>query len=137
MKRYFYAVTLVLVCAFSHTSVGKETATAAKITYFTLKPEIVTNYISKGNKLGFLSVSIDLMLANSADLAIVEYHQPLIRDTIITALSRESEQRIKSLAGRELIRQDCMNKVNKVLISEVDIDENIVTELLFTKYLYQ
>ena len=137
MKQCIRFFLLLLICFHSQLAVSNEPPATPKIVYFTLKPEIVINYINTGTKLGFLTVTIKLMMKNSADLAIVEYHQPLILDTIITVLSRESEESVKSLAGRELIRQSCLNAVNKVLTSEVDTEDNIVADLLFTKYLYQ
>ncbi len=119
---------------FSFSAVSKE-GESVKFSYFTLEPEITTNFITDGRKLGFINVRVDLMVDDPSLLDILKYHQPLIRDTIIEVLSQESEMRIKSLAGREAIRKLCLEKVNEVLLAETN--QKVLSDLLFTKYLYQ
>ncbi|UTM57437.1 flagellar basal body-associated protein FliL [Photobacterium sp. CCB-ST2H9] len=103
--------------------------------YFTLTPDITTNYTTQGKKLGYLRLQVDLMVADPDFLPLVEHHAPLIRDAIIQIIGEQPEAKIKSLAGREAIRQLCLNKVNDLLIAETN--QKLLTELLFTKYLYQ
>jgi flagellar FliL protein len=59
----------------------------------------------------------------------------LIRDTIIEILGRQSEDDIKSLNGRETIRQMCEEAINDLLVQETG--KKLVRKLLFTKYIYQ
>lgn len=116
-------------------SIASEDEKITKFSYFTLEPEITTNFITDDNKLGFINVRVDLMTDSPELLKELEYHQPLIRDTIINLLGKESKMRIQSLAGREAIRKECLNEVNKVLLAETN--QKVLTDLLFTKYLYQ
>lgn len=104
-------------------------------TYYTLAPDITTNYVSQGKRIGYLRLQIDLMVADPSLIPEVEHHAPLIRDAIISIIGQQPEARIKSLAGREEIRQACLNKVNELLL--IETNKQILTELLFTKYLYQ
>ncbi|MGR5066161.1 flagellar basal body-associated protein FliL [Photobacterium sp. DNB22_13_2] len=104
-------------------------------TYYTLAPDITTNYVSQGKRIGYLRLQIDLMVADPSLIPEVEHHAPLIRDAIISIIGQQPEARIKSLAGREEIRQACLNKVNELLL--IETNKRILTELLFTKYLYQ
>ena len=120
---------------FSLSAISKEESESVKFSYFTLEPEITTNFITDGRKLGFINVRVDLMVDSPSLLEILEYHQPLIRDTIIEVLSQESEMQIKSLAGREAIRKKCLDKVNEILLAETN--QKVLSDLLFTKYLYQ
>ncbi|MGF1724461.1 flagellar basal body-associated protein FliL [Photobacterium nomapromontoriensis] len=110
-------------------------ATTPQYTYYTLAPDITTNYFTQGSRIGYLRLQVDLMLANPADIKEVEHHAPLIRDAIINIIAQQPEARVKSLAGREDIRQACFNKVNELLITETK--KKLLTELLFTEYLYQ
>lgn len=136
MKKYFIAPTILLISIFSNAVFSEEPKSVVpELSYFTLEPEITTNYITQGKKLGFLNVKIDLMVADKSLLKIVEYHQPLIRDTIIMVLNQENEMRVKSIAGRESIRQVCLEKVNEVLSTQTK--QKVVTDLFFSKYLYQ
>lgn len=127
------AIFISLTISFS--ALSKEDSEQPKFSYFTLEPEITTNFITEGRKLGFINVRVDLMVDDPSLLDILEYHQPLIRDTIIEVLSQEDDMRIKSLAGREAIRNKCLEKVNEILLAETN--QKVVSDLLFTKYLYQ
>ena len=103
--------------------------------YFGFEPDIIANYIAPNNKkLGYVRVTVDLMLADMANIAVVEHHMPLLRDAIIEILSKESEEHIKSLTGREEIRKQCSERLKALLKKETG--QEIIREVLFTKYLY-
>ncbi|MEZ8141197.1 flagellar basal body-associated protein FliL [Enterovibrio sp. FF113] len=136
MKNNITAIfTLLLTLLLSAPSIANAEEEAAKFSYFTLEPEITTNFITDGRKLGFINVRIDLMVDDPSLIQMLEYHQPLIRDAIIEVLSQENEVRIKSLSGRESIRKACLEKVNEMLLAETN--QKVLSDLLFTKYLYQ
>ncbi|MCW8995925.1 MAG: flagellar basal body-associated FliL family protein, partial [Psychromonas sp.] len=100
-----------------------------------LEPDIITNYIKPGKRIGFVRISVELMVKSKENYTLLENNEPLIRDKIITILGEQSEENIKSISEREVIRQRCLNEVNAVLFSETQ--SKPVAELLFTKYLYQ
>jgi flagellar FliL protein len=52
----------------------------------------------------------------------------------VQILSKEPEESIKSLTGREEIRKRCADKLKALLKEETGND--IIREVLFTKYLY-
>ncbi len=102
--------------------------------YYGLEPEIVTNYVSNRKRLGFVRVSVELMLKDADTIELVEHHAPLIRATIVEILGQQPEEKIKSLSGREAIRRDCFDTVNALLTQE--LGQPLVANLLFTRYLY-
>lgn len=103
--------------------------------YFGFEPDIITNYIGQSNKkLGYVRITVDLMLSDMSNIAIVEHHTPLLRDALVEILSKESEEKIKSLTGREEIRKRCADKLKTLLKQETG--QEIIREVLFTKYLY-
>ena len=107
----------------------------SNVGYFGFEPDIITNYIGQGNKkLGYVRITVDLMLNDMSDIAVVEHHTPLLRDAIVEILSKEPEENIKSLTGREEIRKRCTEKLKSLLKQETG--QEIVREVLFTKYLY-
>lgn len=116
---------------------GKEAVDPNKpvISYFSLDPEIITNYITPNNEMGYVRIKIELMVNNAADLALVQKHEPLIRDTINDVLGQETVDHIRSLKGRDLIRKECQDKVNERLRKETG--KTLVRDLIFTNYLYQ
>ncbi|MBT1445048.1 flagellar basal body-associated protein FliL [Shewanella sp. JM162201] len=102
--------------------------------YYGFEPEIVTNYISNRKKLGFVRISVELMVKNPDDMVQVEKHDPLLRSAIIEILGNQPEEKIKSLTGREEIRRECYDAVNKLM--EAETGKALVVNLLFTRYLY-
>lgn len=103
--------------------------------YFLLEPDIITNYIKTGKRIGFVRVSVELMVNSKIDYALLKQHEPLIRDKIITIFGEQSETNIKSSAERERIRYQCLEDVNSLLFTETG--KKPIKELIFTKYLYQ
>jgi flagellar FliL protein len=133
-KRYVAQIFLAITLLFSASSFAEEES-AAKLAYFTLEPDLTTNFYTKGKKLGYIQVRLDIMVANSKDLATIEHHQPLIRDAVIELLGKQNEETIKSLSGREDLRKTLVEHLNKILLPETG--KTLIADLLFTKYLYQ
>ncbi|MCL1056410.1 flagellar basal body-associated protein FliL [Shewanella sp. Choline-02u-19] len=102
--------------------------------YYGFEPEIVTNYISNRNKLGYVRLSVELMVKNPEDLVSLERHDPLLRAAIVEILGNQTEDKVKSLTGKEEIRRECYEMVNRLL--EQETGKDLVVNLLFTKYLY-
>ncbi|MDP5151519.1 flagellar basal body-associated FliL family protein [Rheinheimera baltica] len=107
-----------------------------EIVYYGFDPDIVTNYIS-GNKrsLGYIRLTIELMLEDKSFLPAVEHHEPLILDIIYGTVSKQSEDKIKSLTGREEIRLDILEQLQAAMKKETG--DAMIRDLLFTKYFYQ
>lgn len=107
-----------------------------EIVYYGFDPDIVTNYIS-GNRrsLGYIRISVELMLEDKRFLPAIEHHEPLILDIIYGTISKQPEEKIKSLTGREEIRQNLLDKLQQAMKKEAG--ETIIRDILFTKYLYQ
>ncbi|NRQ41160.1 flagellar basal body-associated protein FliL [Rheinheimera sp. YQF-2] len=107
-----------------------------EIVYYGFDPDIVTNYIS-GNRrsLGYIRVTVELMIEDKRYLPAIEHHEPLILDTIIGIFSKQPEDKIKSLTGREEIRLAILEQLQQSMKKEAG--EMMIQDLLFTKYLYQ
>ncbi|KKD00140.1 flagellar basal body-associated protein FliL [Photobacterium halotolerans] len=135
MKSLLLTLAIVLITLTQPALAQSASAKTPEYSYFTLTPDITTNYITQGKKLGYLRLQVDLMVSDPDYIPLVEHHAPLIRDAIIQIIGEQPEVKIKSLAGREAIRQQCLDKVNDLLIAETN--QKLLTELLFTKYLYQ
>ena len=103
--------------------------------YYLLEPDIITNYITTGKRIGFVRITVELMVKSKKNYAILENNEPLIRDKIITIFGGQEAKNVKSIKERETIRQLCLDEINEVLFAETQ--ERPVEELLFTKYLYQ
>ncbi|WP_026376539.1 flagellar basal body-associated protein FliL [Aestuariibacter salexigens] len=106
------------------------------VAYFGLEPDIVTNYLSSdARRLGYVRVTIELMLDSPENLEAAEHHSPLLRATIIDIFGRQPEERIKSLTGREDIRRTTLDALRELMRKETGSE--MVRDVIFTKYLYQ
>lgn len=104
--------------------------------YFGLEPDIVTNYLgSSARKLGYVRVTIELMLDSPDHLEAAEHHSPLLRATAIDIFGRQPEDKVKSLTGREDIRRTCLETLRELMKKETGSE--MIKDVIFTKYLYQ
>ncbi|WP_434927627.1 flagellar basal body-associated protein FliL [Shewanella sp. HL-SH5] len=131
MQKFVSACMLLLLVAFNVQSADE---ISEEYAYYGFEPEIVTNYISNRKKLGFVRINVELMVKNPADLVSIERHDPLLRAAIVEILGNQAEDKVKSLSGRDEIRRECYEMVNRLL--EQETGRSLVVNLLFTKYLY-
>lgn len=136
-----YALLLIMVSCFVGTAaIAQETPAAApakaKVVYYGFDPDIVTNYVTSGQKnLGYVRVTMELMIKDEKFLPMVEHHEPMILNAIVGVFGKESEDAVKSLTGREEIRLKILNSLNELMTKETGAA--VVQDVLFTKYLYQ
>lgn len=131
---------LCLLCfsVFSSTLLADEEATAQgqnEHLYFPIEPDIITNYITSGKRIGFVRLSVELVVRSKGNLALLEAHEPLIRDKIITIFGEQNAKKVKSVTERDAIRQRCITDLNALLFAETT--KKPIADLLFTKFLYQ
>lgn len=132
MKKIASALLVLLTLAFN-VHAADEVA-LEDYAYYGFEPEIVTNYISNRKKMGFVRISVELMVKDPNDLVSIEHHDPLLRSAIVEILGNQDENKIKSLTGREEIRRECYEKINSLM--EQETGRGFVVNLLFTRYLY-
>jgi len=107
-----------------------------KVVYHGFDPDIVTNYVTDGQKsLGYVRVTMELMIKDEKYLPLIEHHEPLILDAIVSVFGKEADTTIKSLQGREEVRMKILQKINELMKKETGTE--LVQDVLFTKYLYQ
>jgi len=137
IKQYVVLMFLALSSTFSIIAQADEEIqnTGPTFAYYTLAPDLTTNIYTKGKKLGYLQVRIDLMVADSSYVLELEKHAPLIRDTVVEYIGQLTEQQVKTLAGREELRKQLVDSLNSLLV--VETGKRLIADLLFTKYLYQ
>ncbi len=107
-----------------------------KIVYYGFDPDIVTNYVTTGQKsLGYVRVTMELMIKDEKYLPLIEHHEPMILDSIVNVFGKESEASVKSLTGREEVRLKILKQLNELMKKETGAE--LIQDVLFTKYLYQ
>lgn len=118
-----------------HISAEEATEEVNYYEYFLLEPDIITNYVKMGKRVGYIRVSVELMAKSKSNYALIDRHEPLIRDKIITILGEQSEESIKAISERENIRLRCLDEINALLATQSM--SKPIEDILFTKYLYQ
>ncbi|MCC5852501.1 MAG: flagellar basal body-associated protein FliL [Alkalimonas sp.] len=134
LSRIFFISTVLVALLLSNPASANRTE--QDIVYYGFDPDIVTNYVTSGRRsLGYIRVTVELMIADRRFLNDIEYHEPQILNTIIRVFNQQHEDRIKSLTGREEIRQTVLHELQAVLKRETGQD--MIQDVIFTKYLYQ
>lgn len=114
----------------------KPASAQSSFAYFGIEPDIVTNYLGpNARKLGYVRVTVELMLESADHLEAAEHHAPLLRSAVIEIFGRQPEEKVKSLTGREDIRRTCLETIRDMMKKETGSE--MVKDVIFTKYLYQ
>ncbi|ART82324.1 flagellar basal body-associated protein FliL [Oceanisphaera profunda] len=126
---------IALCILFTTAQLQAEEATTEGPLYYTIEPDIITNYHNSGQTLGYIRVTVDLMLESTDKMPLVEQHIPLLRDAINSLLAEQDQQQIRSLTLREQLASQGLQRLNDLLLKETG--ETPIRRLLFTKFLYQ
>ena len=127
---------LLMVLMGCHSQLFAQEAPKKNFAYFSLEPDIVTNYLgTSARKLGYVRVTVELMLEDVAHLSAAEHHAPLLRAATIDIFGRQPEEKVKSLTGREDIRRVCLEQLRELMKRETG--NEMIKDVIFTKYLYQ
>jgi len=108
------------------------TSKASDYAYFGFEPDIVTNYVAVKKKMGYVRLTVELMV-DGDNLEIVEHHSPLLRDAIISIIGKQPEAKVKSVKGRSEIQLLCEEQVKELLTQETG--KPLIKKLLFTQWL--
>jgi flagellar FliL protein len=103
--------------------------------YYRIDPNILTFYQNTGKKLGYVVVQIQVAVRGQDNYDAVEFHLPLMQDTLIDFFNRQTTDSIKDLQKREELRQQATARVAEVLKEETGKD--LVEDILFTQYVFQ
>lgn len=133
--RVLRRLALVIACALTLCAAPASAQTKANYAYLGLEPDIVTNFISpSARKLGYVRVTVELMINDADQLEIAEHHMPLLRATAIEIFGQQTAEKVKSLTGREDIRLAILKALQDHMKRETGAE--IIKNVIFTKYLY-
>lgn len=111
------------------------TDTSAPAIYVKLKPEFIVNY-QVGPRQRYLQVYMEAMTRNPAVADALEMHSPMIRSSIISLLSQQEFEYLRSAEGRAGIRDLVTQEVRRLITQETGIEEGL-EQILFTNYVMQ
>lgn len=113
-------------------SISTSIANASSYAYYGFEPDIITNYVAAKKKMGYVRLTVELMVEGD-NLTIVEHHAPLLRDAIINIIGQQAEAKVKSMKGRAEIQLACEEQVKELLVQETG--QPLIKKLLFTQWL--
>jgi flagellar FliL protein len=112
----------------------EEPAIFSKPLYIPIKPALVVNYGGQG-KLKYIKVEISLRVKDTAASNAVRHHLPLIRDYMVSLFSRQSDEDVDTVEGKERLRATALAGV-KTLLLEEDGEEGVL-DLFFVHFVVQ
>lgn len=114
------------------------TAVLKRAVYIPIKPAFVVNFGGEsqtGGRLHFMRVEVTLRVEDTEGGNSVRHHMPYIRNNLIMLLSAQTVDKMDTLEGKELLRQEALAEVAKVL--EQEDGNNGVTDLYFNQFVIQ
>lgn len=82
--------------------------------YLPLEPPLVVNFDRQG-EVGYLQAGIQLMARQRSVIHAAQENLPMIRNNLLLLLSSQSYKELSSRKGKEHLRQETLDEVNRVL----------------------
>jgi len=103
--------------------------------YIQVEPFIVTNYLKKDGRFGFINVEPSIVVKGQEAKTLVNDNMPMIMDSIIFLLSSYDEATLTDFTQRDNIRNQAKQNLQALFTKEVG--KPIVDNVLFIKYITQ
>ncbi len=84
------------------------------IFYHNLQPEFVVNFHGK-SRVKFMMIEMVIGTHDEKVLPILADHDPEIRDAVLTLLSEQDSETLKTIAGKEALRDEAIQRIDKVV----------------------
>ncbi|SKA01498.1 flagellar FliL protein [Oceanospirillum multiglobuliferum] len=127
-------LALVLITGMGSQAFAEEANSSGDLLYTAIEPAFVLNYGGPG-RLKYLKAGITLVTASPLAAQTVNHHMPLIRNEIVSLLSRQTDDAVTSPVGQEQMRIDATQVVKDLFQKEVG--HPVIEDLLFTNFIYQ
>ncbi|MFP8967653.1 flagellar basal body-associated FliL family protein [Pokkaliibacter sp. CJK22405] len=108
---------------------------APKALYVEFEEPLVANFGKPGNHLRYIKATISLRVSSDEGAYLVKYHSAQIRNNLVLLFSRQTEDDMKTVEGREKLRQDALKEVQDVMTTEEG--NSYVTNLLMPSFIVQ
>lgn len=134
MVKGIVQVILVLYCSLITTAVSGARSDDPR--YVSFGHPLVINYGNPSlGRLKYLKVDLQFRVEGAEAAELVDYHQPALRHSLIMLFSNQIQQKVSLPQGKEDIRQEALDVVQKVMMREEG--EKIIVNLLFTNFVVQ
>lgn len=133
MKLKFAGLLLLLINSVTYASGGGGGGDANN-PYFDITTPFVVN-IQSENGMNYLQVQAQLRLSNPELKSKLSANLPAIQHTMMMLLSEQNAKDLRSVAGKQKLRETVLKELQKLL--EKEIGEPAVEEVLFAGFIIQ
>lgn len=137
-RRFFPLLTVVFAVALgAEASAPKKEAgpAAGSSEYVDIRPALVANYGGPG-PIHYIKAEVTLRVGKNPENGLkVVHHMPRVRHELVMLLSRQTEQNIATMEGKEQLRHDALAALQKAFQEESG--QPVVEDLLFTNFIVQ
>lgn len=123
-----------LLVSLSSSLLAETPASTGGTQYIELTPSFVGT-IGPGPRIQYLKADVALRANDPAAVARIQYHDPLIRNALVTLFGKQTAEGLASLEGKEALRAEALATVRSVL--EEEEGAPLVDDLLFTNLITQ
>ncbi|MFT5594056.1 MAG: flagellar FliL protein [Oceanicoccus sp.] len=103
--------------------------------YIKLKPEFIVNY-QVGSRQRYLQIYMEAMTRDPGTADALEMHSPMIRSSIISLLSQQDYEYLRTAEGRAGVRIKLQEEIQRIVTQETGIEGGL-EQILFTNYVMQ
>lgn len=104
--------------------------------YVVLTNGLVANYGEPSlSRLKYIKVSVSVRVTSAGEAELVEYHRPILLDTLVRIFTSSEEETMKSADGKEAVRQLALEELQTVMKAEEG--DTVIADLLFTNFVVQ
>ncbi len=131
-------IIFVVMCLGWGSAVAEEEASAPSddVRYVPLQPAFVVNFgLAEHGHLMYLKADVSIRVGSrEAELAARE-HMPALRNVLVMLLSRQDEASVSTGTGRDAIRMQALEELNRILHAEAG--QAYIDDLMFTNFIVQ
>lgn len=132
LRTTLYALLLSAVVALP--AQANEEAAPAGPQYVEMNPSFVGT-IGPGPRIQYMKVDVALRANDPTAVERIQYHDPLIRNALVSLFGRQTPEELATLEGKEQLKQQALDAVRAVL--EEEEGKPLVDDLLFTNLVTQ
>ncbi len=125
---------LVLILAFAVPGIATAAASSGPTPYFEIQTPFVVNLADPGS-LSFLQVNAQFKVKNNLMKEYLTAHLPAIQHTMMLILSEQTAMDIKTVAGKQRLREITLKEVQDLLATQ--IGDPIIDDIYFTSFIVQ
>lgn len=106
-----------------------------KSVYVDITPSFITNY-DEGARLKYLKARVSLKVEADSEMTIY-HHLPSIQNVLVMLFSSQAEENLTSTVGRESLRREALEEVQRVMLTLENGGNKLIEELYFTDFVVQ